>query len=169
MEAFGWRGDRQVPVNVRESEPNVLQPAVVANTAVGAWLTVLSDDHGLVPLVLTEQPLEQLVERVFLRLLTRQPSRSERVAALDLLGPGYVDRVNPAAAGQPVASAKRIRLPYVTWSNHLDGPASVLAQEAEERARRGDPPTARLQADWRERFEDLLWAMVNAPEWVFIR
>jgi hypothetical protein len=35
-------------------------------------------------------------------------------------------------------------------------------------AREGDPPTTRLEADWRERMEDMVWALVNSPEFVFI-
>jgi len=33
---------------------------------------------------------------------------------------------------------------------------------------RGDPPTPRLQADWRERLEDMIWTLVNSPEIVFV-
>ena len=32
----------------------------------------------------------------------------------------------------------------------------------------GDPPTTRLEADWRERMEDMVWALVNSPEFVFV-
>lgn len=39
---------------------------------------------------------------------------------------------------------------------------------AEERARQGDEPTPRLQPHWRERMEDVLWALVNSPEFVFV-
>jgi len=33
--------------------------------------------------------------------------------------------------------------------------------------RAGDPPIDRPRADWRERTENLLWALVNSPELVF--
>src|SRR5690606_37870183 len=44
MEIFGWRGARQDPVTVRDTESNVLQPAILANGTMGVWLTKLSDD-----------------------------------------------------------------------------------------------------------------------------
>ena len=34
-------------------------------------------------------------------------------------------------------------------------------------ARKGEPPTAKLNPEWRQRLEDILWAMLNAPEWAF--
>jgi hypothetical protein len=40
-----------------------------------------------------------------------------------------------------------------------------MAQESAARA--GDTPTDRLNADWRQRLEDVLWAMLNAPEWAY--
>jgi hypothetical protein len=38
----------------------------------------------------------------------------------------------------------------------------------ERMARVGDPPTALLAADWRERMEDMVYALVNSPEFVFV-
>ena len=43
--------------------------------------------------------------------------------------------------------------------------ALVLA-EMEQAALAGDPPTERLETDWRERCEDVVWAFVNSPEFV---
>jgi hypothetical protein len=68
-----------------------------------------------------------------------------------------------------VQNEKRKRPFYVTWSNHLDGPANALAGEIEEAARRGDPPTHRLRSEWREAMEDLLWITINKPEAIHIR
>jgi mono/diheme cytochrome c family protein len=166
LEAFGWRGARQSPVSLRESDPNVLQPAVLANGTISAWATRLSEAHGLTQLALEESSLDRLIERLYLRLLTRLPDAAERAAARDLLGPGYEQRrVEPVEA----PPAARVRPKYVTWSNHLDGPANALAGEIEARARRGQPPTARLDADWRERLEDLAWHLINLPEWLHLR
>lgn len=167
MEAFGWRGARQDPVSVRESTPNVLQPAILSNGVMGTWLIRLSDDHGLTALACEDQPLDHLIERLYLRLLTRLPTADERRSAAELLGSGYTERKRAAPPAK--APENRVRAKFVSWSNHLDGPANVLAQEAEVRARRGDPPTSRLDTDWRERMEDLVWALINTPEWIFSR
>jgi hypothetical protein len=60
------------------------------------------------------------------------------------------------------------RMPYVSWSNHLDGAANLIKQKQEELARKGDPPTRYLQSNWRERAEDALWALLNAPEMIIV-
>jgi hypothetical protein len=46
--------------------------------------------------------------------------------------------------------------------------ATKLKQEQERTTRAGDPPTDRLRANWRERMEDMVWALVNSPEFVFV-
>jgi hypothetical protein len=33
---------------------------------------------------------------------------------------------------------------------------------------KGDPPTTQLTKAWRERAEDMVWALVNSPEFVWI-
>ena len=68
LEAFGWRGARQSPVSLRESDPNVLQPAVLANGTLSAWATRLSEVHGLTQLAMEEPSLDRLIERLHLRL-----------------------------------------------------------------------------------------------------
>jgi hypothetical protein len=60
-----------------------------------------------------------------------------------------------------------LREKYVSWSNHVNDEANVVRVEQEKAARRGDPPTEKLDAAWRTRMEDVLWAMLNAPEWAF--
>jgi mono/diheme cytochrome c family protein len=168
METFGWRGARQDAVSLRDTESNVLQPAILANGTMGTWLTRLSDDHGITRLALEDQPLDRLIDRLYLQLLTRHPSAEEKERYTALLADGYESRVVPESA-RPAAAKGGPRVPerYVTWSNHLDGPANTLAQENEVKARRGDPPTEALTRDWRVRLEDVLWAMLNAPEWVY--
>jgi hypothetical protein len=32
----------------------------------------------------------------------------------------------------------------------------------------GDEPTARLAGPWRKRLEDMVWAICNSPEFVFV-
>jgi hypothetical protein len=61
----------------------------------------------------------------------------------------------------------RTREKYVSWSNHLDAEATLVRQAQENAARQGDPSTGNLDDNWRMRLEDILWAMLNAPEWAF--
>ncbi|NQV23527.1 MAG: DUF1553 domain-containing protein [Rhodopirellula sp.] len=167
LKTFGWRGARQDPRSLRDTEPNILQPAVYANGVMSIWLTRLSDRHGITQLALEDQSVEQLVDRVFLRLLTRQPSAAEKERYVRLLSEGYDTRVIPKSERITPTPGKREPVRYVSWSNHVDGPANTLALQKEAAARRGDPPTNALNDDWRLRMEDVLWAVLNAPEWIY--
>lgn len=165
--AFGWRASRQDPVSKRDSDPNVLQPAILSNGTVGVWLTRLSDDHGVTALALKEQSVDVFVDTLFLKLLTRLPSADEKALYVKHLSAGFESRLTDPDTIKPKPQSNREREKYVSWSNHLDGEATTVRMEQEKAARRGDPPTERLDAEWRQRLEDVLWAMLNAPEWAF--
>ncbi|WP_197455389.1 DUF1553 domain-containing protein [Stieleria neptunia] len=167
LKAFGWRGARQDPRSERDTEPNILQPAIFGNGVMSVWLTRLSDRHGITQLVLEDQPVEQLVDRLFLRLLTRRPTAAERNRYVRFLSEGYDTRIIPEAERVTPTPVKRERVRYVSWSNHVDGPANTLAVQKEAAARRGEPATYALTNDWRLRMEDALWAILNAPEWIY--
>ncbi len=167
LKTFGWRGARQDPQSLRDTESNILQPAILANGVMSIWLTRLSDRHGITQLALEDQSVEQLVDRVFLRLLTRKPSSEEKERYVRFLSDGYDTRVIPESQRVRPTSGKREPVRYVSWSNHVDGPANTLAVQKEADARRGDPATNALNNDWRLRMEDMLWAVLNAPEWVY--
>ena len=167
LRAFGWRGARQDPRSQRDTEPNILQPAILGNGVMSVWLTRLSDRHGITKLALEDQTVERLVDRLFLRLLTRKPSAVERDHYVKFLSEGYSSRVIPESERVKPTPSKRERERYVSWSNHVDGPANTLAQQNEIAARRGDPATNALSNDWRLRMEDVLWAILNSPEWIY--
>ena len=164
LSAFGWRGARQDPTSVRDQAPNVLQPAIISNGTVGIWLTRLSDDHGVTELALGKQSVEQLVDKLYLKLLTRLPTKEEKEMHVKHLKAGYETRF---ANGKAPAPNSRTREKYVSWSNHLDAEATLVRQAQEMAARKGEPPTVKLDNDWRQRLEDILWAILNAPEWAF--
>jgi hypothetical protein len=167
LENFGWRSSRQEPKSVRETEPNVRQPAIIANGSLGRWVTTLSDDGALTNLALEpEVSQDALVEQVFLRLLTRKPTDEERVAYAELLSEGFSDRILPADQRPP--AIRREPLKHVSWSNHLSAEANSIKIEMEKRAREGEPPTVALRPDWRERMEDMVWAVMNSPEFVYL-
>jgi hypothetical protein len=167
LAAFGWRGARQDPVSKRDTEPNVLQPAILSNGTLGVWLTRLSDDHGITEFALLDQPLDQFINRLFLKLLTRHPTAEERELYTKHLVSGYDSRVLKLETSNLKPQSNRVREKYVSWSNHVNDEANVVRVEQEKAARRGDPPTEKLDVAWRTRLEDVLWAMLNAPEWAF--
>lgn len=167
LENFGWRSSRQEPKSVREVTPNMRQPAILANGSLGVWVTTLSEDHALT--ALTTRPdisVDQLVNQVFLRVLSRKPTSGERQLYTNLLEEDFEQRIIPEKKRKPVIRPEPLR--HVSWSNHLSAEANRIKIELEKRAREGDPPTVALQADWRERMEDMLWALMNSPEFVFI-
>lgn len=167
LQAFGWRPTRQNPITDRDTSPNVLQPAILANGTVGVWLSRLSDDHGITALALEDQPIETLVDRLFLRMFTRAPTPEEREEFVSYLRPGYDTRIaDPMPSSGPAPARTPPR--YVSWSNHLTAEADAIQRQREAEARRGAPPTDRLDADWRLRLEDVLWSLINAPEVLFM-
>ena len=166
LKAFGWRNARPEPTSEREESPNLLQPGVLANGTVGVWLTRLSDDSGITKMALQSRSVESLVDDLFLRLLTRLPTQSEKEQFVSELSVGYTDRVIPGDQVQPAVEPKRFR--HVSWSNHLSPDANSIKIELQELARRGDPPTRFLRPAWRERMEDAVWALFNNPEMILV-
>ncbi len=165
LSAFGWRASRPDAASTREQSPDVLQPAMLANGTVAVWLTRLTDDHAVTKLALEAESPEAMTESLFQRVLTRRPTPAERTALAEHLTPGFASRVVASPPSPPAAPRERPR--YVSWSNHLVPDATRIKNELEAEARRGDPPTARLTPEWRARAEDALWALLNAPEFVF--
>jgi hypothetical protein len=165
MTALGWRASRQDPATDRDQAPNARQPALMANGVMASWVTRLSDDHGTTELALAAKSPEELVEDLFLQVLTRRPTSEEARIYAEFLRPGFAERTTVAKAGAKPPRAKLT--PYVSWSNHLDPRATILRQAQEAAARAGDPPSARLVPAWRAKLEDVLWALLNSPEFLF--
>jgi hypothetical protein len=166
LTTYGWRDSRPSALTAREVEPNVLQPLTLANGVLGNRIAGLSDDHSVTRLALVEQPPDELVGQIFLTFLSRPPTEGESRPLVELLRPGYERRAVAASEGSPRQT--RARRSAVSWSNHLSPEATRIKIEMERAARAGDPPTERLEAEWRERLEDVVWAVVNSPEFVFV-
>ena len=164
---FGWRESRQGPQTVREEEPNVLQPAALANGLLAnGRITRLSEDHALTELaVRSDVTLHQLARETYLRLVSRPPTATEEKLLAGFLEVGFESRLDVDPIRAP--KSRRATRP-VSWSNHLNPEATKLKLEAERAARAGDPPTDRLLPAWRERMEDAVWALVNSPEFIFV-
>ena len=167
LEVFGWRGARpDATSGIREIEANVLQPALLANGTMMTWLTRLSDDHGLTAVALEAATPESLVDRVFHRFFTRPPTSAEQQLYVETLRPGFSARMLTREVTPPPPAPRR---KFVAWSNHMRSEANSLRLAEESATRRGDAPTDRLDPDWRRRFEDVVWALLNAPEWTHIK
>jgi len=164
LETFGWRASRPDPLSVRPVETTVLQPAVLANGVAAKRISQLSDDSLVTELALDEMPLTEFIDSVYRAILTRPATSEERELFRELLVDGYDSRRMDAPIVKPLPPKNT----GVTWSNHQRPEASdrklALAKELEA----GDPPTKRLRADWRERAEDMVWTLINSPEFVFV-
>ncbi len=164
LETFGWRPSRQDPITVRDEATTALQPALLANgVIVTGRVARLSDDSALTELCLDDQPAEALIRRVFLRILSREPTAEESNRLVAYLGSSYADRVISGARPNPPRRFAR----RVSWSNHLSPEATEIQLERERDVREGDPPSARLTPGFRKRMEDIVWTLVNSPEFVF--
>ncbi|QGJ71001.1 Cytochrome c domain-containing protein [Planctomycetales bacterium 10988] len=164
LQAYGWRQSRPDPITVRETNPTPLQPMALAYGAAPNRVLDLSDQAEITDLCLEEQPLEQLVDRIFQRFLTRPATEEERSLFCDLLEEGYEDRIHSSAKAHPV----KLFRSGTTWATHFDEKATQEVADYEDRVLQGDPPTARLNADWRARVEDMLWVLSNTPEFLFL-
>jgi hypothetical protein len=164
LAAFGWRESRPEPRSTRDHDANVLQPATIANSTISNRLMRLSDEHAFTALALEEQPVAQLVERMFLRLLSRPPTPVETAKFAAILAPDFASRRTGAAPAPP-------RPPFtmgVSWANHLNPDASTAVLAVERVVKAGPTPSPQLASDWRERMEDAVWALMLTPEFTYI-
>ncbi len=167
LSAFGWRASRPEPSSYRQRPLSPLQPAILNNGVMASWLTRLSDDHELSQVALEAESCESLVDTIFLRILNRYPKSTERKAAIKLLKPGFEERRIPEAEWQIAEEKPSEPELFVTWGNHMKAKATVVALESAEKAKKGDPPTSKLEHDWRERMEDFVWSLINLPEAIY--
>ena len=165
MMAYGWRQQRQDPLTLREETPTPLQPMVLANGDTGQRAIDMTDSSGITAAALVDRPLEQFIEELFLRVLSRPATTDEREVFVEMLEVGYADRV---VAGPEAVPPRRIHRSPRTWSNHLHPDATVDAMQRVDEVRGGEPPSARLDGDWRQRAEDAVWVLVNLPEFAFV-
>jgi hypothetical protein len=166
LEAFGWNGSRQMPVYERATDPNVLQPGVLANGLLVQNLSRANEGSELADLAVKAESVETLLENLFLRFYSRMPVDGERDVFLPALSAGFADRLVPT--DQQVASPKPEPLPLVTWLNHVSPEANVIQVEVEKRVQRGPNPDPRLRTEWWEVYEDLIWSLINDREFVWM-
>lgn len=161
LEAFGWRASRPDPITIRSRETTVMQPAMLFNGVVGKRISQLSDDSAF-----TELAPDEFVNVVTQRLLTRPASESELKLFVPLLADGFDSRIVPG--DHPPRRPTPLRNTGVSWSNHLKPEANLRKQRLAEELSLGDPTTSRINADWRERAEDLIWSLIISPEFQLV-
>lgn len=165
LEAFGWRASRQDPLTLREKEPTVLQPAVVANGIAAKRIAQFSEDSVFTTAAVEAKSAADFTRFVYLQILGREATAKELALGTALLSDGFEKRLTGAKPGPKPTQPKR---DGVSWSNHLHPHANEVRLERQAEVERGDAPTTLLTADWRMRAEDLVWAVVNSPEFVFL-
>ena len=162
LTTFGWRESRAEPRSARDHDANVLQPALLGNGTAGSRVTRLSDDSAITALALRDQSVEELIRAVFLRVLSREPNAAEKRTFVTLLSKGYDQRRTSA---KPLIRRNGITK-AVSWANHLNPDATEVMLAIEKEVKAGDLPTPQLTKDWRERAEDMLWALLLSPEFI---
>ena len=166
LEVFGWTGARQEPIVQREIDPNVLQPGILANSVLTVNVTRASANSMLANLAIRSTSPDQLIEALFAQILNRPPRADEKAACVDFIALDFNQRQVPANQVKPITPLPR--LPKVTWFNHAQSESNNIQMEHERRLRQGPSGDPRLQPQWRERFEDVVWSLVNHPEFVWI-
>ena len=166
LEVFGWTGARQKPITQREVDPNVLQPGILANSVLTHQLSRTTIHSELAELALQAESPEALVTTLFQRVLSREPQLEEREEFVAVLSPHFKER--KLADEQIHWPEPPPELPLITWFNHAQSEANTIQMENEQRVRVGPPADPRLQQDWRERYEDVVWSLINHREFVWI-
>ena len=150
---------------MRDDQATVLQPLTLANGNAGHRLVQFSDNSAATELAVLSESPEQFVRELFRRLLTREPAAGELEQLSGELREGFADRLVPGATKRLPQSRRN----SVSWSNHLNSEATRQKQQQEEEAREGDPPTQRLREQWRLVAEDVVWVLLNSPEFAFVQ
>lgn len=166
MQAFGWNGARQKPVSERNEELSVMQPGVLANGVLAGNLCRATAGSTVADLAVKSATPKELLTALFLRVLSRLPTDAEVRTFVPQLAQGFSTRIIPGPERSAVPKEEPLR--RVTWFNHLRPDASRIQQEIERRVRRGPPADPRLVTEWREVYEDVIWALMNHSEFVWI-
>lgn len=164
MRSFGWNGSRQQPRSVREGTTSALQPLLMFNGLMSQRIVRLSEQSAITELCLQDVSVEILVDRLFLSVLGRRPDPDEKEKLVAVLRPDFDNRLT----GKPARPVESLSTFQPDWRKHLEAEQTSLMLAAQQRVARGELPTARLTDAFRERVEDVLWALINSPEFLVI-
>lgn len=164
LASFGWNGSRQAPKDVRNTITTPLQPMILFNGLMSQRIVRLSDNSQITELCLEDQTVEQLVDRLFLVTLSRFPTDSQRAVFTQHLAPSFSKRLT----GEEKETLPPLSDFQPDWKKHLEGEQTLLMMKAQKSVDRGEPPTRRLSSEFRKRVEDVVWSLINSPEFIFI-
>lgn len=164
MQTFGWKGSRQQPRSEREETTSALQPLMISNGLMSQRIVRLSERSAITELCLQDVSVGTLVDRLFLSVLSRLPHTDEREPFVAFLSSGFQQR----RTGKPPHPIAPLGTFQPDWRKHLEAEQTSLMLASQQRVARGELPTARLTDDFRERVEDVLWALINSPEFVVV-
>lgn len=164
LTVFGWNGSRQQPSTKREQFTSPLQPLTLFNGLVSQRIVRLSEHSAITSMCLQDIHVDALVVELFLAVLGRPPNASERDHFVSFLSIGFNER----RTGDPPGPVEPLSTFQPDWRKHLEPEQTRLMLEAQQQVAFGEPPTRQLTADFRERVEDVLWALINSPEFVVI-
>ena len=167
LEAFGWTGSRQKPIPLRDTSPNVLQPGILSNGTLSVSLTRAAVGSQLAQIAIDATSADALLNRLFLRFLSRFPTDAERETLRPVLAIGFEDRLTDWGTDQAMPESQK-RFPQITWTNHLVPEANEVQLELQQHVLAGPPSDPRLAATWREAYEDVVWSLVNHREFVWM-
>jgi hypothetical protein len=156
---FVWRDQRPDPVTVRSTDPNPLQPLVMANGQLMDRLVRLSDASYYTHLSNREIGLGSFIQELLLNTLSRPPRTTETKWIQDRLEPLWRARraEAPAKAERAEVATEQVR----------DGD-TVAAHLYIQKVRQGEPVTATLTEPYRKTLEAILWTIFNSPEFIFV-
>jgi hypothetical protein len=167
LEAFGWTGSRQKPISARDMSPNVLQPGILSNGTLSVALTRAASESLLAQIAIDAQSPANLVDQLFLRFLSRYPNDQERQPLEATLAVGFEKRLADLPSGAKLPVTEK-RFPQITWTNHLVPEANEVQLELQQSILAGPPADPRLDKQWREAYEDVVWSLVNHREFVWM-
>ena len=167
LEAFGWTGSRQKPITRRDMSANVLQPGILANGTLSVSLTRAASGSELAEMAINAKSPRALVERLFLRFLSRYPTEEELSPLQSALLEGFENRLVEFGDGETLPSGVK-QFPQITWTNHLVPEANEVQLDLQQHVLAGPPVDPRLNKAWRETFEDVIWSLVNHREFVWM-
>ena len=158
--AFGWRDQRPNPVDVRNDDPHALQPLAMANGELMYRLVKFTERSYYTALSNRAITLDEFGNELFLNTLSRLPSERERHWLHRELETDWNRRLVPSELQEK--RGRESRADEVTIGDTLAAHQYIM------RVRQGEPTTPTLTEEYRKNAENVLWVILNSPEFIFL-